>query len=232
MRTTAFVTALLAALLLLPATALAQDLDCSAFASQAEAQAALEAYPSDPNGLDGDGDGIACESLPGGGSVLPPPPATEAPVAEQPAAEQPAAEEPVAEEPVAEEPVEEQPVAAQAAAQDLLNCSDFSYQEDAQAELARDADDPNQLDGNDDDGVACEDLPSRGTPSSGRAAGNGIRVPSRVDAGAGGTAPAPFDAQAAPVAALALGVAALLALRVAVTAHAPAVAVARRSARR
>lgn len=41
------------------------DLDCDDFASQAEAQAALRANPSDPNGLDGnDDDGIACESLP------------------------------------------------------------------------------------------------------------------------------------------------------------------------
>jgi hypothetical protein len=222
MRTTAFATALLAALLLLPATALAQDLNCDAFSYQEEAQAVLDRDPSDPNGLDGnDDDGRACESLPSRGSVLPPPPATEAPVAEQPATEQP----------VAEEPVEQQPIAAQAAAQDLLNCSDFSYQEDAQAELARDTDDPNGLDG-DDDGVACEDLPSRGAPSSQRAAGNGIRVPSRVDAGAGGTAPGPSDGQPAPVAALALGVAALLALGVAVTGRAAAVTVARRSTRR
>ena len=36
--------------------------DCSAFASQAQAQAALRADPRDPNRLDGDRDGIACES--------------------------------------------------------------------------------------------------------------------------------------------------------------------------
>lgn len=41
------------------------DLDCADFATQAEAQAELDADPSDPHGLDGDGDGIACESLPG-----------------------------------------------------------------------------------------------------------------------------------------------------------------------
>ena len=40
------------------------DLDCADFASQAEAQATLEADPSDPYGLDGEGDGIPCESLP------------------------------------------------------------------------------------------------------------------------------------------------------------------------
>jgi endonuclease YncB( thermonuclease family) len=36
--------------------------NCSAFASQADAQAVLRADPRDPNGLDGDRDGIACES--------------------------------------------------------------------------------------------------------------------------------------------------------------------------
>jgi endonuclease YncB( thermonuclease family) len=38
------------------------DLDCSDFASQAEAQAVLDADPSDPNGLDADYDGQACET--------------------------------------------------------------------------------------------------------------------------------------------------------------------------
>lgn len=42
------------------------DLDCSDFATQLEAQAALDADPSDPNGLDGEGDGAPCESLPDG----------------------------------------------------------------------------------------------------------------------------------------------------------------------
>lgn len=54
-----------AALILVAPAALAQaDTDCSDYASQATAQAALRADPSDPNGLDGDGDGIACESNP------------------------------------------------------------------------------------------------------------------------------------------------------------------------
>ena len=42
------------------------DLDCSDFATQGEAQSVLDADPSDPNGLDGEGDGVPCESLPGG----------------------------------------------------------------------------------------------------------------------------------------------------------------------
>lgn len=41
----------------------AADLDCGDFATQADAQFALESNPSDPNRLDGDDDGIACESL-------------------------------------------------------------------------------------------------------------------------------------------------------------------------
>jgi micrococcal nuclease len=43
------------------------DLDCSDFASQLQAQEALDDDLSDPNGLDSDGDGIACETSSGGG---------------------------------------------------------------------------------------------------------------------------------------------------------------------
>jgi Excalibur calcium-binding domain len=38
--------------------------NCPDFASQADAQAVLRADPSDPNKLDGDRDGIACEINP------------------------------------------------------------------------------------------------------------------------------------------------------------------------
>jgi hypothetical protein len=54
-----------------------------------------------------------------------------------------------------------------------LNCGDFQFQEDAQAVLDQDPSDPNGLDahpgpadGNDQaggDGIACEELPHRGT---------------------------------------------------------------------
>ncbi|MBE1581004.1 excalibur calcium-binding domain-containing protein [Amycolatopsis roodepoortensis] len=43
-----------------------------------------------------------------------------------------------------------------------LDCGDFQYQEDAQAELAKDRSDPHRLD-DDNDGIACETLPKRGT---------------------------------------------------------------------
>ncbi len=46
------------------ATAQSGDLDCADFDSQAEAQAELRSDPSDPNGLDAEDDGVACESLP------------------------------------------------------------------------------------------------------------------------------------------------------------------------
>ncbi len=51
-----------------PEPATAGDLDCSDFATQEEAQEVLDANPSDPNYLDGEGDGIPCESLPSGSS--------------------------------------------------------------------------------------------------------------------------------------------------------------------
>jgi hypothetical protein len=46
------------------ATPLVGDKNCSDFHYQEEAQAVLEATPGDPNHLDDDKDGIACESLP------------------------------------------------------------------------------------------------------------------------------------------------------------------------
>ena len=45
--------------------------NCSAFTTQAEAQAVLRADPRDPNKLDGDRDGIACESNPGPRDLAP-----------------------------------------------------------------------------------------------------------------------------------------------------------------
>jgi hypothetical protein len=57
------------------------------------------------------------------------------------------------------------PMAGVAFAQDR-NCSDFEFQEDAQAALR--SGDPDNLD-DDDDGEACETLPRRGS-SSGRGA--------------------------------------------------------------
>ena len=49
-----------------PAPPAGEDLNCSDFATQPDAQEVLDADRSDPNGLDVDGDGVACETLPGG----------------------------------------------------------------------------------------------------------------------------------------------------------------------
>jgi LPXTG-motif cell wall-anchored protein len=58
----------LGGLFLAAPSALAQagDQDCADFASQAAAQAHLRADTSDPDGLDADNDGVACESYPYG----------------------------------------------------------------------------------------------------------------------------------------------------------------------
>ncbi len=54
------------------------------------------------------------------------------------------------------------PLSGVAHAQDL-DCVDFRFQEDAQAEFNRDSSDPNRLDEDrgPDDGIACEVLPNR-----------------------------------------------------------------------
>lgn len=53
-----------------PAVFAEDDLNClEDFDTQEEAQAVLDADPSDPHDLDRDGDGIACESLPSGDSA-------------------------------------------------------------------------------------------------------------------------------------------------------------------
>jgi hypothetical protein len=50
-----------------PSETAARDRDCGDFDTQPEAQRFFERHqPGDPHGLDGDGDGQACESLPGG----------------------------------------------------------------------------------------------------------------------------------------------------------------------
>ena len=46
-----------------------------------------------------------------------------------------------------------------------INCDDFATQEEAQAFHDRDPSDPEGLDGNDNDGRACESLPSGGSPA-------------------------------------------------------------------
>lgn len=77
-------------------------------------------------------------------------------------------------------------LAPAAMAQDDLNCDDFEFQEDAQAELEQDPSDPHGLD-RDNDGIACEtSLPSRDGPPEDD---DDAPAPTDgVDTGAGGTA--------------------------------------------
>ncbi|MFC4948578.1 excalibur calcium-binding domain-containing protein [Pseudonocardia sp. GCM10023141] len=112
--------------------AAAPDVDCSDFTYQEEAQAVLDADPSDPNRLDGgsngSGDGIACQSLPHLPTAVTTTPAQAAPV----------------------------PVADAATPAEDRDCPDFATQADAQAALTAQAGDPERLDA-DGDGIACED---------------------------------------------------------------------------
>ena len=84
------------------------------------------------------------------------------------------------------------PLAGVAAAQDLLNCSDFATQAQAQAAYDRDQRDPNELD-RDKDGRACEVrtggvLGDAEGPSPLSPGDDGTRPSGGVETGAGGTA--------------------------------------------
>jgi micrococcal nuclease len=105
------------------------DRDCADFDSQAEAQEVLEDDPSDPNGLDGDYDGVACEDLPGGSSVSLSASPSVSPSASAGGGLPPA--------PGGD-----------------YDCSDLTYSQARQV-LRSDPSDPHQLDG-DDDREACE----------------------------------------------------------------------------
>jgi hypothetical protein len=115
--------------------ALAQnDKNCSDFTYQEDAQAVYDAVPGDPNGLDADNDGVACESLP------------KRPVTQEPTPTPEPTPEPT---PTPTTP----PVVAPHG--DDKDCKDFATQAAAQAVLDADRSDPNRLDA-DHDGYACE----------------------------------------------------------------------------
>ncbi len=79
-------------------------------------------------------------------------------------------------------------LAGTAAAQNQLNCADFSTQQQAQAQLNQDPSDPNRLDA-DHDGIACESLPSGATGSNGTQGSNGssgAQTPSNDTGSSGG----------------------------------------------
>jgi micrococcal nuclease len=129
--------------------------DCSDFATEPEAQAILDADPSDPGGLDSDSDGAACEELPGASAASPSAPASPEP----------------------------DPTPAPSSGD--LDCSNFDTQAEAQAEYDRDPSDPHGLDGPQGEsytgnpGVACEDLPGYSeAPSSASASPTSSASPS------------------------------------------------------
>ena len=114
--------------------------NCSAFRNQAQAQAVLRADPSDPNNLDTDRDGIACEALPEPKDLS---------RVQRPATKASAAPTTVTAGPGAFDP------GFYVGKGDAFNCKAFSSQAQAQAVLRADPRDPNRLDA-DRDGIACE----------------------------------------------------------------------------
>lgn len=102
------------------------DLNCRDFTYQEEAQAVYDADESDPNELDGNDDGIACESLPHRPAQQPTSTTTTTAIPTTPAS----------------------------TSRDK-DCADFATQAQAQAELNKNPSDPNRLDA-DNDGYACE----------------------------------------------------------------------------
>jgi micrococcal nuclease len=105
------------------------DRDCADFDSQVEAQEVLEDDLSDPHGLDGDSNGVACEELPAGGTASPSASPSAWPTASAGGGLPPA--------PGGD-----------------YDCADLTYAQ-AQQVLRSDPSDPHYLDG-DDDGEACE----------------------------------------------------------------------------
>ncbi|HEX2578522.1 MAG TPA: hypothetical protein VHK88_19420 [Aquihabitans sp.] len=88
--------------------------------------------------------------------------------------------------------------APSAYAQDVTNCDDYTTQAEAQAVLDADPSDPNGLDGNDNDGLACEDyfggVDGNGGENGGTDEGgtdDGAAPTGGVATGGGGAAPAP-----------------------------------------
>jgi len=130
----------------------AQNLDCVDFSSQGEAQVSLDADLSDPNGLDRDNDGIACESLlRGGGS-------TSGNASAGSSNANVIQKEPTAE---PEPTTAAAPGTATASAPVYSSCADFDAYVWAQAVFESDPKKYDALDP-DGDGQACPDLPRKG----------------------------------------------------------------------
>ena len=127
-----FIAVLLVLLAAIPATAQEDRFNCEDL-TQARAQRILDRDPSDPNRLDGNTNGEACEEFfEGTDSAAPADPADPAPV----------------------EPVEDAPPPEQ---EDRFDCEDFTSPARPQRILDRDPSDPHGLDAN-QNGEACEEF--------------------------------------------------------------------------
>lgn len=142
------------------------DLNCSDFAGDpGGAQRTLNSDPSDPNNLDGDNDGFACDNSAGNSGGEP-----NAFEQDEPGTDVPTAPE------TPTNPAD--PGDPDGDGSGDLDCMDFSSQEAAQAEYDADPGDPNGLD-RDDDGYACEVFfgyignPIAGQPDVDSGAGDG-----------------------------------------------------------
>lgn len=118
------------------------DLDCSDFGTREQAQQVLDADPSDPNDLDGNSDGEACETLPQEAAQ----PKSPSPQSTPQPAPQPTPQ------PIPQ-PVPQPPTPAAGGGGDL-SCADFNTEAEASAAIPSNP----QLD-RDKDGRACETLP-------------------------------------------------------------------------
>jgi hypothetical protein len=130
------------------------DLDCEDFSTQEEAQAVLDADPSDPNNLDPNKDGIACALLPSADD-------SSIAFAQDTDEADTTAEDDRAARRAARRAQREQEAAADldAADAETLVCDDFFTQEEAQAAFEDDPEGQAALD-EDGNGIACEELPS------------------------------------------------------------------------
>jgi hypothetical protein len=164
---------------------------CGSYQYQEDAQAALQA--GGHGSLDGDHDGIACESLPHRGS-------SSTPVAPKPAAPASSTQHAGTQHAgtqhtgTAPRPASSTSTRTRPAINDL-DCGDFTSQAQAQRELDRDHSDPNRLDA-DHDGTACESYDY----GHGSTTGSVRTVTDTADTPAGSSPDAGTTAAAEPVA--------------------------------
>lgn len=168
------------ALLALSGTAHAQDLNCREdFEYQEDAQAVLDRDRSDPNNLDSNGDGVACETLPRRGSsgttttttteaaawAISDPTttaatssstSTTASTTSTVSATTTSTTSSDSDDDSGSSSDDSDSGSSSSTSGDDKDCADFTSQADAQAALTAESGDPDNLDA-DDDGIACED---------------------------------------------------------------------------